>query len=118
MANDPTAGAPYLDEGQDGAEPTVNDAIDALALCGYLVVEAKQNSPPGSPTNGKAYLVGASPTGAWGGQPANMIAYYNNGWQFPRALRIGEAFTNLADKKIYILGTGGATDLETVYTYT
>lgn len=33
------------------------------------------STPPGSPSNGDTYIVGASPTGAWAGQ-ANSVAYW------------------------------------------
>lgn len=33
------------------------------------------STPPGSPSNGDTYIVGASPTGAWAGQ-ANAVAYW------------------------------------------
>lgn len=41
-------------------------------------------APPGSPNNGDAYIVAASPTGAWSGK-AGQIAYWlndANAWQF------------------------------------
>ncbi len=38
-------------------------------------------TPPGSPSTGDVYIIGASPTGAWSGQAGN-ITYYNSGWNF------------------------------------
>jgi hypothetical protein len=52
------------------------DAIIQLA-----VKDRDLSTPPGSPTNGDRYLVGASPTGAWAGQ-AGKIAIYYSGWSF------------------------------------
>jgi len=49
-----------------------------------LVNTTATNTPPGSPADGDAYLVGASPTGAWASN-ANDIAIYttaNLGWVF------------------------------------
>jgi hypothetical protein len=44
---------------------------------------ARQNTPPGSPTPGQRWIVGASPTGAWSGQ-ANKFAVWrgSDGWKF------------------------------------
>lgn len=48
------------------------------------VKEIGTNTPPASPANGDAYVVGTSPTGAWAGK-ANNIARYSTiaaGWEF------------------------------------
>ena len=42
------------------------------------------NTPPGSPVDGDAYIVGSSPTGSWAGK-ANQIAFWRDpvgAWQF------------------------------------
>lgn len=42
------------------------------------------NTPPGSPSDGDAYIVGTSPTGVWAGK-GNQIAFWRNSagaWQF------------------------------------
>jgi len=53
---------------------------------GFLMpyVIATQNSPPGSPSDGDMYIVGASPTGAWTGHANAVARYYNGGatWEF------------------------------------
>ena len=55
-------------------------------------VEAEQNAPPGSPTNGVHYLTGTSPTGAWAGH-ASVVAYYkDSAWAF---------LTNYGGARIY-----------------
>lgn len=65
-------------------------AIDSLVQASVISIST---TPPGSPSNGDAYILGASPTGAWTGH-ANSVAVWsteitqigNNtkvpGWQF------------------------------------
>ena len=46
---------------------------------GYLT-----NTPPGSPTDGDVYIIGAAPTGAWAGNAGNVARWYANdgAWDF------------------------------------
>lgn len=54
----------------------VNAALNALdQLVQQRVVDKDLTSPPGSPANGAAYIVGASATGAWAGKDG-QIAYW------------------------------------------
>lgn len=54
----------------------------ALGSMFGISVEAQQNAPPGSPTTGQYYLVGASGSGAWSGH-SNDVAYWNGtAWEF------------------------------------
>jgi hypothetical protein len=39
------------------------------------VISRTLSAPPGSPANGDAYIVGASPTGAWAGKAANIAVW-------------------------------------------
>jgi len=47
-----------------------------------MAIEAQQSTPPGSPTLGLAWLVGASPTGAWAGQADRIAMWTSRGWLF------------------------------------
>lgn len=62
-----------------------NPAMALLDAIVQLAVISQTATPPGSPSNGERYIVGASPTGAWSGQ-ANTIAVYltigTAGWVF------------------------------------
>jgi hypothetical protein len=56
--------------------------IDALLQCS--VIDRDLSTPPGSPANGDAYIVGATATGAWAAKE-NHIAVWNtvnNAWAF------------------------------------
>lgn len=63
---------------QNSPEIPVNEGI-AVSLLLELAVKAKGTStPPGSPAEGEAHIIGASPTGAWSTFTAKNIAYYHN----------------------------------------
>lgn len=65
---------------------TANEAVVILAWAAggsRLVNTTATNTPPGSPANGDAYLLGGSPTGAWSGKSG--IAVYSShslGWHY------------------------------------
>jgi hypothetical protein len=44
------------------------------------VINATTATPPVSPTEGDAYIVATSPTGAWNGKAKTIAIYYNGGW--------------------------------------
>lgn len=77
----PNLGLLVLTESQEDKELTVNEnfyTLDAI-IQGVL---GQQNTPPGSPAAGDAYIVTATASGLWAGQE-NKIAYYFNGaWSF------------------------------------
>lgn len=63
-----------------------NDATDStLDPIGVTDVVAQQNAPPGSPSAGDVYLVGASPTGSWSGQANKIATYGGSSWTFTTA---------------------------------
>lgn len=83
--------------------PTVN---------GYLT-----NTPPGSPSNGDTYIIGAAPTGAWAGNGGKVTRYSSslaawefftpvNGWLFEsRTNRESYRYTGSAWEIFYQEGT-------------
>lgn len=56
--------------------------IEDAASISISSVLDQQNSPPGSPANYDAYIVGTSPTGAWAAQATNLAIYTRRGWVF------------------------------------
>lgn len=73
---------PLVVQSQAQKEVTINEAICTLeALQNRGVIDKDLSAPPGSPSPGDAYIVGASATGAWVGKEKN-VAYYNSGWKF------------------------------------
>lgn len=72
----------YLETAQAQKEVTVNAAlarIDAILNTG--VIDKDLSTPPGSPSAGDVYIVGASPTGDWAGQ-ADAVACFDQAWTF------------------------------------
>ncbi len=53
------------------------DALVDLCLSGQYV-----NTPPSSPSDGDAYLIGGAPTGAWSGQPYKIAVCLDGAWRF------------------------------------
>lgn len=82
---------------------TASEAIVMLAWAAggsRLVNTTATNTPPGSPQDADAYLVGTSPTGAWANQ-ANRIAVYSGysaGWFFYAPLA-GQVFYDRATEE-------------------
>lgn len=82
--NTPILEIMQLDENQNSAEITVNEAllrIDRLAQ--LSVLDRDLTSPPGSPSEGVAYIVPTGATGSWAGADG-MIAFYYGGWRYVR----------------------------------
>lgn len=55
------------------------DGLVMPSVAGYLT-----NTPPGSPSNGDVYIIGAAPTGAWAGQAGKITRYSTvaAAWEF------------------------------------
>lgn len=73
---------PLLYSGQAQKEVFVNEALalaDALLFC---ILEGEQASPPASPGEGKAWLVGTSPAGEWAGQAGKIACRQLGQWLF------------------------------------
>jgi hypothetical protein len=77
----PNLGLLVLTESQEDKELTVNEnfyTLDAI-IQGVL---GQQNTPPGSPAAGDAYIVTATASGLWAGQENKIAYYFNGGWSF------------------------------------
>ncbi|RMH22089.1 MAG: DUF2793 domain-containing protein, partial [Gammaproteobacteria bacterium] len=83
MANTENLNLPVVAASQAQKHVTVNESLYALdAIVQLAVIDKDLTSPPGSPTAGDRYIVGASSTGAWAGQDGNIAAYQNGTWEF------------------------------------
>jgi len=79
----PRSGLPLLAAAQAQKHVTHNEALLELdALIDLYVISNALASPPGSPTDGDAYIVAASPTGAWAGQTGKLAVSLDGGWNF------------------------------------
>ncbi len=81
MAVTPKWGFPLLAEGQASAEISHNEALNLLeGLTHIAILDRNLATPPGSPAEGDAYLVAASPTGVWTGLAGKFVFFYGGGW--------------------------------------
>jgi hypothetical protein len=79
----PRFGLPFIAQGQAQKEVTHNDALVMLdALVDLYILDRDLSAPPGSPADGDAYIVAASPTGAWAGQAGNIAYCLDGSWRF------------------------------------
>lgn len=82
MSTTPKLALRYIVASQAQKEITHNEALNDLdVLVQPIVASRSLSAPPSSPSEGDAYIVGASPTGAWSGH-AGEIALYFSGWRF------------------------------------
>jgi hypothetical protein len=83
MTQSARLGLAFLQAAQLQKETTVNEGFAAIDLAvsaavdGYLL-----NTPPGSPSVGSCYIVGAAPTGDWAGHALALAGYTAGGWRF------------------------------------
>lgn len=82
MSTSPDLGFPFIEEQQTQPEVTHNDAILVISALLKGVISSGGNTPPGSPTDGDAYIVGTAPTGVWSGKANTIAIRYNGAWNF------------------------------------
>ncbi len=94
----PILSLPYLMPSQAQKHVTHNEALRILDAVVQLRLTAfDADTPPADPDPGAAWALGASPTGAWAGQPGRLAIWQGEGWLFLtpqpgwRAWGIGEA---------------------------
>lgn len=82
MAKTP-GGLQFMAASQNQGEVVFNQMLMWLELLSFrnIIKSQGDNTPPGSPATGDAYILGSSPTGAWAGH-ANDLALYYGGWLF------------------------------------
>jgi hypothetical protein len=78
----PRLALPLLFAGQAQKEFTVNEALLRADLALHCTVEGELAAPPASPLAGEAWLVSATPTGAFAGHALAIAGYTAGGWRF------------------------------------
>jgi hypothetical protein len=74
---------PYIAPLQAQKQVTYNEAMAALDQLVQPAVKSRTTSaPPGSPTEGDAYVVAPAATGAWSGKDGKFACWLNGGWSF------------------------------------
>jgi hypothetical protein len=77
---------PTLTEKQALAYITINEALALLDATAHLsVINQTTSAPPGSPSEGDAYVVNPTGTGDWAGEDENIAIYINGAWKFVTA---------------------------------
>lgn len=82
MSTSPDFGLPYIAASQAQPEVTHNEAISLLQALLNGVIDRGVNTPPGSPSEGDAYIVGSAPTGEWTGRANCIAVFFGTGWLF------------------------------------
>ena len=98
----PNLGIPTLTEGATNSEATANSALlrlDGVVSC--RVEDRDLTAPPGSPSEGDTYIVGASATGDWAGQDATIAIYTNAAWVF--VTPVGGQTIFVHDEKLFMV---------------
>lgn len=79
----PNLSLALISAAQSQKHVTANEATIGLDALAQLAVIGVVNAPPGSPSDGDCYIVGASPIGAFeSGAQDNVASYYNGVWTF------------------------------------
>lgn len=74
---------PYIASQQAQKQVTYNEAMRRLDTLVHPVVKSRTlATPPGSPAEGDAYLVAASPTGDWAGKDGRIAVFVDGAWMF------------------------------------
>lgn len=82
MANTTNLNIALVAQNQSQKEVTVNEALKAIdAILNTGVIDKDLSTPPGSPTAGDVYIVGASATDDWATHEDD-IAYFDGVWRF------------------------------------
>jgi hypothetical protein len=83
MTDTPHLGLPLIAASQSQKHVTHNEALYILdTLVQLAVLDRDLSTPPGSPSEGQRWIVGASPTGAWAGHANHIAAWKDSAWQF------------------------------------
>ena len=82
MTTSPDYGVPLIAAQQNQPEVTHNEALLLMQAVWGGVLNAGINTPPGSPADGDAYIVGPTPTGAWSGRANRIAVRVGGAWRF------------------------------------
>lgn len=98
---------PELTASQSQKHVTHNEALFFLDnLVQLSVIDKDLATPPGSPTLGDTYLVGAAPTGSWTGKTNQIASYDGSGWIFFAPAEGWKTWVN--DEDLFLVWDGTA----------
>ncbi|MCH2547472.1 MAG: DUF2793 domain-containing protein [Alphaproteobacteria bacterium] len=99
MSSTGRLGLPYIVTAQAQKEVTHNDGLNRLDAFVTPVVADIASAPPGSPTVGDLYIVGASATGDFAGEEDKLAQYLTGGWVFYTPFKWMDAFVEASDSR-------------------
>lgn len=82
MTTSPDLGIPYIASQQAQPEITHNEGLSLMQALLNGVISRGVNTPPGSPDEGDAYIVGESPTDDWSGRANRIAVFFGTAWLF------------------------------------
>ena len=84
MTSTPNLALPYIDAAQAQKHVTHNEALRGLdTLVQTAIATRTLSAPPSTPADGACYILAATGTGGWAGQPAATVAAWQDGiWVF------------------------------------
>ena len=107
MATTPGLGITELSDQQAGAETTYNEGIRLLeVMAGRTVKDRDLSTPPGSPSDGDAYIVKATGAGDWTSMDNKVAVYSTDQWKFITQAEGNSVY--LQDENVDVLWNGSA----------
>jgi hypothetical protein len=83
MTTSPRLGFTDLEEGETVPEVVVNENARILEQMGNRAIATdRQTTPPGSPVDGRTYLIIATATGAWAGKENQLALRVGSSWHY------------------------------------
>lgn len=108
MTTSPRAGFTDLTAGQAVPEATVNEMGRRAeqGASAFIIKDKDENDPPGSPTDGDAYIVAATATGVWTGHEGKIAFRMNTAWEIITPIEGTRAYTQ--DENLWYQYSGAA----------
>ncbi|WP_342077115.1 DUF2793 domain-containing protein [Yoonia sp. SS1-5] len=79
----PNLAMPFIQPAQAQKHVTHNEAIELLDVVVQLTLESVgATAPPGTATEGQAWIVGDAATGDWSGQDGMIAGWHGGGWLY------------------------------------
>lgn len=94
-----------ISESQSQKSVSHNAALRALETRTVRALDKDLTTPPGSPTDGQAWIVPAGATGIWSGKTNQIAAYIGTGWVYWTPIEGARLWLNDEDKEYVFDGS-------------